>query len=199
MLQEDAPVALAIPDNLRDFFRSQVGVVISTPDHSYRIKGVEFDPPLIGEMVIAHPADGVHINGADMGAYCPCGQVRVFGAFAEYVGQPEPVEWWQSILASIQPDMSYRAYGDRIIFRKDKASGMTAYGIFLPDGHHERSEMAVVVSRGPLVSPDVREGNRVSYNPHYVEQNGVDLGTGLADFDFFIAGELAINYVVAQE
>ena len=196
MLPEDRPTTILIPDSLREFLRSHDGVVLSSPANPYELKGVSFDAPSPGDLVIVHPQDGVKIINAEMGDYTPANEIRIYGAFAEYVGQPIAINWWDSILASIDKDKNMRAYGDKTIFRKDSANSKTSTGIHLPDGHHERNEMAVIVSRGPLAHPDAKEGDRVSYNPHYVEQNGVDLGTGVNDFDYFIAGDLAINYVV---
>jgi co-chaperonin GroES (HSP10) len=198
MLPIDAPTRLAIPDSLREHFRSHVGVILRSPGYSYTTKGVTFDAPDPGTMVLVHPDDGVHISGAEMGEYVPGGEIRVYGAFAEYVGNAQSVEWWHSILATIDEDMTIRACGDKTLFRKDKASGKTGTGIYLPDGHHERSEMATIISRGPLAHPDAKTGDRVSYNPHYVGQDGVDLGTGVMDFDYFIASDLVINFILER-
>lgn len=199
MLPVDKPTTLLLPDNLINFWRGCVGVVIQSPNFVVKAKGKLIEPPMVGDLVIVHPQDGVHIDNAEMGKYKTSNQIRVYGAYAEYVGEPIACDWWESIMASIDTNMNLRAYGNKSIFKKDKSVGVSDHGIFLPDGHHQRNEMAIIVSRGPLADPDAKVGDRVSYNPHYIERDGVDLGTGVSNFDYFIASDLAINYVVTED
>jgi co-chaperonin GroES (HSP10) len=199
MLPVVCPSNLLVPDSIKQFLSYQAGVVLWSPDEPVRVRGQYVYAPKPGTIVAVHPQDGVHIINAEMGCYTPETQIRVYGAYAEYVGQPMLCDWWESILAEGQiqenKDMEWKAFGDKIIFQKDKSVDKTAGGVYLPDGHHIRNEMAKVMSVGSLVDPEVRVGDRVSYNPHYVEQNGVEIGNGVIDFDYFIANELAINYV----
>jgi co-chaperonin GroES (HSP10) len=154
-----------------------------------------------GEMVLFRPDDGIRVTGAEMGSYEPQNDILVYGAYATTPGFPlgqEKNAWYKSVLAELtMVDNIYqvKAKGNNFVAKKDQASGKSEGGILLPDGHHERSEMATVTSVGPLCDPELKPGMRVSYNPHYVEQNGVEVG-GYLDFDYFIADELAINWVI---
>jgi co-chaperonin GroES (HSP10) len=184
------PSSLVMSSGLAWSLEPSVGIVLaSTAD------GCE-----PGEMVLFRPDDGIRVTGADMGSYQPEGDILIYGAYATAPGFPmghENDAWFKSVLAELtMVDNIYqvRAKGNNWVGKKDKASDRSEGGILLPDGHHERSEMATVTSVGPMCDPTLKVGMRVSYNPHYVEQNGVEVG-GYLDFDYLIADELAINWV----
>jgi co-chaperonin GroES (HSP10) len=207
MLPEDRPTRILVPDNLRDFFRSCVGVVIAStdPDPKRRVRSDYREPPVIGTLVVTRPDDGVHIRGAELGDYTTENEVRVFGAYhpqqgvlAQAMIPPEPMPWYNSILCQIDDNMQYQAFGNNFVFKKDPSPEKTDGGIYLPDIARQRSEMATVVSVGPLCSPDLQPGQRISYNPFYVGQNGVDMGKGF-DMEYGIADELAVNWVVQEQ
>ena len=185
------PSSLCLSSGLAWSLEPSVGVVIASTAEGCRP----------GETVLFRPDDGVRVAGADMGEYQPQSDVLVYGAYAVAPGFPMGQvkdAWYKSVLAELtMVDNIYKvkAKGNNWVGQKDKASDKSEGGILLPDGHHERSEMATVVSVGPLCDPELRPGMRVSYNPHYVEQNGVEVG-GYLDFDYLIADELAINWVI---
>ena len=166
-------------------------------------------PPEPGTLVMVDPKHGTWLKGCDMGTYKPKGEVRIFGVYGEFKGNPLTIAWWESVLCGydgLTPEdyaneagmNKMRAYGTKILLRRDKSQERTAGGVFLPDGHHERSGLATVVSVGPY-EPDVNVGMRVCYDPYHLEQTGVAIASGTdettkIDWELVICSREAINY-----
>jgi chaperonin GroES len=82
--------------------------------------------------------------------------------------------------------MSFRPLHDRVVVRRVDSEEKTAGGIIIPDTAKEKPSEGVVVSVGPgarddsgkIVTPDVKEGDRVlfgKWSGTEVRLNGQDL------------------------
>jgi co-chaperonin GroES (HSP10) len=192
--------SILLPDSNANI-RPDVGVVVAVPGthengkrswEIQRVRGRDVEYPCVGDLVCVRPYDGTWLEGADCGAYAPQGQIRVYGTFAEYEGQPQYCNWWDSIICEAE---TLKPYGDKILFKLDPIES-TQGGIILADQAQYRTGMATVQQVGPLVF-DVKAGDRVCVNLEHLEQQGLDID-GPVDKDLCIGTELAIEYIVNQ-
>ena len=60
-----------------------------------------------------------------------------------------------------------RAYGSRVIVKKEEVKEATNSGIYLPGGADPTFRQAEIVSVGPDVKEDISEGDTVLYHKDY--------------------------------
>ena len=197
---------ILLPDSNKNI-RPDVGVVVATPAMRFGGRNGEWMPqreivkgrrvyyPMLGTLVCVRPYDGTWLEGADCGAYKPQGQIRAYGTYSEYEGEVQRCNWWDSIVCEVEAGtMSFKPYGDKIIFRLDPIEA-TQGGIILADEAKYRTGMATVEAVGPLVF-DVKPGDRVCVNLNHLIQSGLKLD--VEDKDLSIGTELSVEYVVSE-
>jgi co-chaperonin GroES (HSP10) len=203
MLPEPDRVGRILLPGANANIRPDVGVVVASdswapgidPDsvltisRTHCVKGRYIRAPKPRTLVCVRPYDGTWLEDADCGDYTPQGQIRVYGTFAEYEGEPQYCNWWDSIICEAE---TLKPYGDKILFRLDPVES-TQGGIILADDSKYRTGMATVEQVGPLVF-DVKPGERVCVNLNHLKEYGLSID-GENTQDLAIGTELAIEYV----
>ena len=189
---------LVMPETVGANLRSDVGVVLS-PQFATQREGRYVLSPKRGSLVCVAPYDGFWLEGAETGGYVSENQIRVYGHFCETQGQPEPYDWWHSVLCEIDPmSKKLSPQGDKIVFRPDDNQSVTEGGILLPDVAQRRSAMGTVVAAGPLAH-DLQEGDRICYDPKATSDDryGFDLDEDLKDL--WVMSADGVMYRTARE
>lgn len=154
--------SVLIPESVGEAVRPSVGVVIAHGDKALWHLGQPVPFPQVGTVVVVHPEDGCGYKGVSNG------EIRVYGSYHEYPGEPMECAWWNSILCEVHDGM-LRATVDTVILRPDKANDRTEGGVYLPDAVRRRSAEATVVSAGLTAKANgLREGDRVLYDPEEI-------------------------------
>lgn len=184
---------LHLPETVGADLRFDIGVVVSQP-FSTRLRGIDLESPSIGTTVCVVGYDGCWVDGLETPSYQTSNEIRTYGHFCEFEGQPVRVDWWESIPCSIDEAMNLTAYGDKVIIRRDAEINKIG-NIILPDSAVIRAANGTVVSVGKLVD-GIKAGDRVCYDPRAIEQS-FDLVDGLKDC--VIMQDTGINFVIPYE
>lgn len=184
---------ILLPDTNKNI-RPDVGVVVANQGGGVCIKNRAVRYPKLGTLVCVRPYDGTWLEDADCGGYKPQGQIRAYGTYAEY-DEPQRCNWWDSVVCEVEAEtMTFRPYGDKIIFRLDPIQA-TEGGIILTFEAQYRTGMATIEQVGPLVF-DVKPGDRVCVNLNHLTESGLKID--VEDKDLAIGTELAIEYVLTE-
>lgn len=183
---------ILLTDLSRKVLRPHMGVVLASDRSDDYYQGVTYKAPQKGTLVICRPKDGTWITDADMG-YKPKGEVRSYGVYGEFPGNPQSMYWWDSIIAEYNEGM-VRPYGDKIVFKVDEGKDREGSIILL---NKKSTAMATAVAVGPF-ERDVKVGDRVCFDPYHIEQVGV-LVDDVVDSSLCIGSALSIVYVLENE
>lgn len=191
------------PDVLTAEIRADVGIVLSVPDKPVRFRGQDIAYPAPGTMVGVNPPDGTWLEGADLGDYETENQIRVYGIWNAFYGEPHKGNWWESIPCEIHMNEQTQSYelGARVtklVVELDPIDVKTESGFYLGDPFQYRSGMGTIRSVGEAVDLDAKPGDRVCLDVAAIKSIG--LRVDLADFheDICICDELAVLYVIPQ-
>jgi co-chaperonin GroES (HSP10) len=127
-----------------------------------------------------------------MGGYKPKGEVRSYGVYGEFPGNPQATYWWDSVIA-VYNDRMVRPVGDKIIFRADEGTDKQGSILLL---NKKSTAMATVESVGPF-EQDIKPGDRVCYDPYHIEQVGV-LVDDVVDYGLSVGSALSVVYVLDE-
>lgn len=183
---------ILLPDKVKSKSRPTVGIVLWCDDtlarysmsasgkKRFRWRGAIGLAP--GNVVIVNPKDGKRIEGFEMDPirhrWPVEREVRLYGRAAHKVGLLETVPLDESVLAIIRGGM-ISPLGTRLLVRLSERKDHTDSGIFLPDHHHDREDIATVVEVGPECE-EVKAGDRVIFERRGLTEIGIEGDPNLA-------------------
>ena len=187
---------LIIPDRTAKRFNANVGVVLAAHpkirkwQHGLPIyEASELAP---GDVVLVHPKDGKTVLGMKFGSYECETDVVFLGCFVQAGGKVLEMPWGESIMAKVVNQRLIATQSNVVLKLSERQKERN--GLYLPDSMTFRTDVAEVVSVGPLVH-DVIVGEMVLY-----EKGALQLVHVIVDdveSEFAIIDEAGIHGVMA--
>lgn len=178
---------LHLTDEFAANMRPDIGTVIAVGD------GVDLEP---GEVVLVRGYDGTWRRSFVSGDYQPSGELRFYGVYCGSYGEPQVSPWYESIVATMDSNMSVHPKGIWVKVKRDPCKEQTDGGVLLHADHEYRSNIGTVLEVGEWVGT-VAVGDRIVYHP--MGMLDLDMGAIDGDKDLCLMPEGSIEAILVPD